>query len=158
MAAPPKLPTDPEQVRQLIADGLTDTAIAELFGVSPQGVKQYRSRHGLPGNRQREAVVTTHGDFIPWMVAGRHTSHGLLARLKDCDRVLKGLPLRNGTASERFLEEWGRWMDGDNPTGKKLSVDYDPADSEGFFLVERRRGDRHRMRMPGPEHPARKKR
>lgn len=157
LAAPPKFPTDPEQVRPLIEQGLSDTAIAKLFGASRTAYTKYRERHGLPGNPERSGRRITHSDFIPWTVGNstRHSQHPLLARLKDCDTLLKGGKLRN-ESTEAFLEEWGRWMDGGNPTGKKLSVDYDPEDADGFFLVERKRGDKHRMRMPGPDHPARR--
>lgn len=138
MPAYRKLP-DADVLRKHVEnDGMTNRQIAEQYGTTPEAVRQSLLSSGItpPGHGTR----VDHTRYLPWpSIRSNHMSHILARRLRAYSKHMQGKPL--SVTDKRLLEEWIKYMDGENPLGVPLSVHYNRNDAEGFWLAPRREDD-----------------
>lgn len=125
-----------------VNEGLTNQAIAELYGTTAEAVRQALERGGYKRSDHRP----NHGRFLPWRIRANHTGDVLLRRLRAYSKREQGLPLSPTEA--RLLDEWIKFMEGENTLGVPLSVHYDRMDDDGFWLEPRHAGDRDFIAPP----------
>lgn len=134
MAAPGKLPPF-EKLMEHVNDGLINREIAELYEVTPEAVRQALARGGFI----RSAGKPSHTRWLPWRLRATHNGDVLVKRLRAYSKRQQGIAL--GESEERLLDEWVKFMEGDNSLGVPLSVHYDRMDDEGFWLEPRQPSD-----------------
>ena len=141
MPSPKKLPDGEVLVEQAVS-GLSNLDIADRYGVTAEAVRQSLVKADYHRPRQRPS----HAYYLPWRVRADHVGDVLARRLRAYSKRQQGRKL---TVSEaRLLDEWIRFMEGDNTTGLALSVHYDRTDDQGFWLEARQPGDRDFIHPP----------
>jgi hypothetical protein len=123
-------------------DGLTNAEIGEMYGTTPEAVRQRLAKMGI----QRGTGRPSHAHYLPWTLRSDHSGHVLAKRLRAYSKQQQGKQLSDEDA--RLLAEWRRFMDGENSLGLALSVHYNRADDEGFWLDPRQPGDRDYISPP----------
>jgi len=141
MASVRKLPGI-ELLLEHVEQGLTNREIADRYGVTGEAVRQALERGGY----RRPNSRPSHHDFIPWKVRADHVGDVLARRLRAYSKRQQGKPLTD--TESRLLDEWTRFMEGDNSLGLPLSVHYDRTDEDGFWLEPRQNGDSHYISPP----------
>lgn len=141
MPSPRKLPPD-DVLMQHVADNETNREIGERYGVSAEAVRQALVRAGVT----RETHRPSHGRYLPWKIRTDHVGDVIARRLRSYSKRAQGRPLTDTEA--RLLDEWIKFMEGDNPAGVPLSVHYDRHDEEGFWLEPRAPQDRDYISPP----------
>lgn len=125
-------------LREHVERGETNREIAERYGVSGEAVRQALVRDGI--EREGANQRPSHAYYVPWRLRGDHVNDVLARRLRSYSKRQQGRQLAE--TENRLLDEWLKFMDGDNSLGVSLSVHYDRNDDEGFWLEPRAPGDR----------------
>lgn len=141
MASAKKLP-DCDVLVEHANSGLTNLEIGEIYGVSGEAVRQQLVKCGY----RRPSLRPSHAHYLPWKIRGDHMGDKLARRLRSYSKRQQGKDLSDRDA--RLLDEWLKFMDGNNPAGIPLSVHYDRTDPDGFWLEPRRSGDRDYISPP----------
>lgn len=141
MAYQRRLP-DVSVLISLVDQGLTNQQIGERYGTSAEAVRQALARNGV----RRGPARPNHSRFIPWRLRADHVGDVLARRLRAYSKMQQGKQL--SSTEQRLLDEWMRFMDGDNSHGIPLSVHYDRMDEAGFWLEPRQPGDRDYISPP----------
>lgn len=123
--------------------GQSNNKIAEQYGTTAEAVRQAFARAKLPTAREPRM---NHRELIPWRVRSDHLQHTLVKRLRLYGRFQKGAQLDH--VQQTTLDNWLKFMEGDNDRGVPLAVHYDYSDPEGFWLEPRRPGDRDLVSPP----------
>lgn len=126
-----------EILQQLVNAGLSDTEIADQYGVTRQSAFTWRKEARV----ERTTVAKLNEPYIPWTVAARHQSTWTIKRLRAYATRERGGVLPPNEL--RYLEELDRLLEEEGAV-----VDYDPLKEGGFFLRRRRRGEKGPVRMP----------
>jgi hypothetical protein len=142
MTQPRKLP-GLDVLKKHVADGLTNKQIGAMYGATPEAVRLTLAKVGIRNGPGRP----DHSRYVPWRVRADHAKHVLLRDLRAYSRRQQGLPLDEG--DNRTLDEWIRFMEGDNPYGVRMSVHYDRFDPQGFWIEPEQEGDRDFVHPPG---------
>jgi len=139
MAGRAKLPSL-EVVLDLKKQGLSNEEIAKRYGVGKEAVRIFLVRHGQAPPPSRP----DHKRYLPWRIRGNHAHKPAAHRLTDYSRRCQGIELPPSHAE--LLDEWMRFMDGDNPHGIPLSISY--SLNEGFWAQPRQPGDHDYIHPP----------
>lgn len=139
----------PDVLLKHIKTGLTNKQIADLYGVSPEAVRQAVNREAVQRELEREGIErgpkrVSHRRYMPWRIRADHAHDIVAKRLRLYSRAEQGLPLAD--AERRQLVEWKEYMDGGNRWRVPLSVHYEI--SEGFWLAPRQAGDENYISPP----------
>ena len=146
MPSPKKLP-DVSILIELAESGLSNLEIAERYGVTAEAVRQALVKAGY----HRPRLRPSHAHYLPWRLNHAHDGDVLARRLRAYSKRQQGWKLTVSAA--RLLDEWIRFMEGDNTTGLALSVHYDRTDDQGFWLEARQPGDRDFIHPPRTDTP-----
>lgn len=139
MAGRAKLPSL-EVVLDLKKQGLSNEEIGKKYGVGKEAVRIFLVRHGVKTPRIRY----DHSRYKPWRVRQTHAHAPAAHRLLDYSKHCQGGELPPSRVE--LLQEWMKFMDGDNPHGVPLSVAY--SLNEGFWVQPRQPGDRDYIHPP----------
>ena len=137
MASVRRLP-EASVLQEHVERGETNREIAEHYGVTGEAVRQALVRDGIA--RPDSAQRPSHAHYVPWRLRGDHVNDVLARRLRSYSKHQQGRQLSE--TESRLLDEWMKFMEGDNSLGLPLSVHYDRNDEEGFWLEARKPGDR----------------
>lgn len=139
-----KLPDD-DKLRDLVKQGKTAKEIADMYGTTQEAARQKLVALGLRPSRLPGRV--SHERYVPWQqMNANHQKHILVRYLRDYSRRVQGVDLTEDRAFK--LNEFIRFMEGDNPGGVPLSVHYNRHDPEGFWTEARKPGDRDYIHPP----------
>lgn len=141
MASVKRLPMDSVLIEHA-ESGMTNREIGELYGTSGEAVRQALQRAGY----QRPDSRASHAYYLPWKIRADHISDVLARRLRLYSKRQQGKSLNETEA--RLLDEWVRFMEGDNDYSVPLAVHYSRTDEEGFWLEPRKPGDRDYISPP----------
>lgn len=143
MPSTKKLP-ECDKLKELVeVDDRSNNAIAEMYGVTPEAVRQALVRCGIDRPRQR----LDHSHYFPWKgVRSNHQRNVLAGRLRSYSKLMQDKPLRDN--EKRLLDEFREWMDGENEWGVPFSVHYNRDDPDGFWVEPRKPGDRDYISPP----------
>lgn len=141
MASARRLPPC-DVLAQLRADGMSNKDIGIQYGVSAEAVRQAMVRCGIT----TESPKANHAKYVPWRMRPYHAGKMVHRRLVLYSRAQQGRDLDE--RERRMLDDWMRFMDGDNSLGVPLSVHYDPNDDDGFWFEPRREGDHDYISPP----------
>lgn len=142
MASAKKLPPFDVLLRFVEEDRLSYREIADKYGVTGEAVRQALDKGGYRKPNSRPS----HAHYIPWKVRADHVGDVLARRLRAYSKRQQGKPLRDSEA--KLLDEWLKFMDGENSLGVPLSVHYDRNTEDGFWLEVRQNGDRDLISPP----------
>ena len=103
---------DEETLRRLIeVEGLSDSELAELYGVTRPSARYWRLRAGIehpgPGRGKRpRRPRATHKAYSPWKVRAEHMHHPIRKRLILVSKLEQGHQLSEAEQirAEEFLE------------------------------------------------------
>lgn len=143
MASVRRLPSA-DLLREHVERGETNREIGERYGVSGEAVRQALGRYGV--ERPDASRRPNHAHYVPWRLRGDHVNDVLARRLRSYSKRQQGRQLSE--TESRLLDEWLKFMDGDNSLGVALSVHYDRNDDEGFWLAPREARDRDYISPP----------
>lgn len=142
MASARKLPACDVLLRHVEQDRMSNREIADRYGVTGEAVRQALEKGGF----RRPTTRPSHAHYIPWKVRADHVGDKLARRLRAYSKRQQGKPLTD--TESRLLDEWLKFMEGDNSLGVPLSVHYDRTDEDGFWLEPRAPGDRDYISPP----------
>lgn len=143
MASMRRLP-EADVLREHVERGESNREIAEQYGVSGEAVRQALVRSGV--ERPDHTRRPNHAHYVPWRLRGDHVNDVLARRLRSYSKRMQGRQLSE--TESRLLDEWVKFMEGDNSLGVPLSVHYERNDDEGFWLEPRLPGDRDFVSPP----------
>ena len=139
MAATRKLPSE-DVLGRLAGAGMSNKEIGEKYGTTDEAVRQAMVKYGIRSG----PVRPSHAKYLPWRIRADHVGDVLARRLRAYSKRQQGWPLSE--TESRLLDEWLKYMDGDNPYRLPASVHYDR--SRGFWLEPRQDGDRDYISPP----------
>lgn len=141
MASAKRLPPDDVLIEHAQA-GMSNREIGERYGTTGEAVRQALVRAGY----QRHDARPSHAHYLPWRIRADHVGDVLARRLRAYSKRQQGKALSDSEA--RLLDDWIKYMEGNNAYGVPLSVHYDRHDEEGFWLEPRQPGDRDFISPP----------
>jgi hypothetical protein len=132
---------DEETIRRHIADNMSDSDIARMYGVARQTATYWRLRYGIttPGGgvgRTPRRPRVSHKELIPWRVSVNFLNDPIRRRLVEVSLVRQNVDV---SADQRArAEEFLEFLDREN-----VVVTYDPehkgpgGDPAPFYFVPR---------------------
>ena len=135
------------ELKRLMDAGMSNKQIADRYSVTREAVRQAFAKHEIRNSPER----TRHAKHLPWRVRSDHTDDMLAKRLRAYSKRQQNQPL--AARDERLLDEWVSYMDGNNWTSVPLSVHYDRADADGFWLEPRSPEDTDYVHPPPNPRP-----
>lgn len=141
MASVRKLP-DVSVLLKHVDEGSTNQQIGDRYGTTAEAVRQALAKAGVRRGPERP----NHAFYLPWRIRADHVGDVIARRLRAYSKRQQGKPVTE--TERRLLEEWIRFMDGENSHGIPLSVHYDRTDEAGFWLEPRQTGDRDYISPP----------
>lgn len=125
-----------------VQEGMSNKDIGIMYGTTAEAVRQAKVKCGFAP----EQAKSNHAQYIPWRLRPYHAGKMVHRRLVLYSRVQQGKELDE--REQRMLDDWLKFMDGDNSLGVPLSVHYDPNDDDGFWFEPRREGDHDYIAPP----------
>lgn len=137
-----KLP-DCGRLQELADEGKTTQEVADEYGVTYEAARQAFARCGI----ERPRLRNDYRHYLPWRpIRANHQRSVLAIRLRSYAKEQQGKALKDH--EPRLLDEFKRFLDGENRWGLEMSVHYDMDDPDGFWLEPRRPGDRDYISPP----------
>ena len=132
-----------EQVAKLVSryqSGEPLAQIVEDFGVSRETGRKYLRDQGVATGDNREEI----SKYLPWSPRQQHRSNymykvALRALVVTEKKKFEGQLEQADPGMVKAAEQLVAYLDGDNPRGVPLAVDYDP--NQGFSIRPRRPGE-----------------
>ena len=143
----PRLTPSKEQLKQYLAQGLTQKQIAEKWEedsgqrVTRNAITMAMAREGLTPNNP----VPRYTDLLPWKVKMEHLRHyhARMLRAESRIRRLKTEKAKKADPDYRRLQSWKQDLADSNAV-----VMYDPETPDGFYWTYRQDGDDDIIRRP----------